>query len=121
MAFRSDRGRGHACEISNFLQVALFIGWCRNHRSCGARRSCVCTLTFLRRGRCIHHASEVDGSSSGTICSVMVAALLFANTALMLLLEFGRKYIVPRHAPEMVDWYAGHSIAIQFILLAVLA
>jgi hypothetical protein len=51
----------------------------------------------------------------------IVAALLFANTALMLLLEFGRKYIVPRHAPEMVDWYAGHSIAIQFILLAVLA
>ena len=76
MAFRSDRGRGHACEISNFLQVALFIGWCRNHCSCGARRSCVCTLTFLRRGRRIHHASEVDGSSSGTICSVMVDALV---------------------------------------------
>jgi hypothetical protein len=51
----------------------------------------------------------------------IVAALLFANTALMLLLEFGHKYIVPRPAPEMVDWYAGHSIAIQFILLTVLA
>ena len=33
----------------------------------------------------------------------------------------GRKYIVPQHASEMVDWYAGHSIAIQFILLALLA
>jgi hypothetical protein len=51
----------------------------------------------------------------------IVAALLFANTALMLLLEFGRKYIVPQHAPEMVDWYAGHSDAIQAILLVVLA
>lgn len=51
----------------------------------------------------------------------IVAALLFANTALMLLLEFGRMYILPQHAPEMVDWYAGRSIAIQFILLAVLA
>lgn len=51
----------------------------------------------------------------------IVAALLFANTALMLSLEFGRKYIIPQPAPELVDWYAGHSIAIQFILLAVLA
>jgi hypothetical protein len=51
----------------------------------------------------------------------IVAALLFANTALMLLLEFGRRHIVPQHTPEMVDWYASRSIAIQFILLAALA
>jgi hypothetical protein len=196
VAFLSDRGRGLACEISNFPEIVPFIGWRRNHRRCGTRRSCVCTLTFLRRCRCIHHASEIDGSSSGTNCSVkvdvlvgpgrwsgggdafdyrfcnsildylfwcallcvghfktqtgrpgnnrvlrsmpggqhkfefrgyeplalwIVAALLFANTALMLLLEFGRKHIVPQHAPEMADWYASNSIAIQFVLLAVLA
>jgi len=51
----------------------------------------------------------------------IVVALLFANTALMLLLEFGRKYIVPQPAPGIVDRYAGRSIALQFILLAMLA
>ena len=39
----------------------------------------------------------------------------------MLSLEFGSKHFFPKHAPEIVDWYAGRSIAIQFILLAVLA
>jgi hypothetical protein len=51
----------------------------------------------------------------------IVTSLLFANTALMLSLEFGSKHFFPKHAPEMVDWYAGRSIVIQFILLAVLA
>ena len=51
----------------------------------------------------------------------VVASLLFANTVLMLLLEFGGKYFLPRHAPEIVYWYAGRSIQIQFVLVALLA
>jgi hypothetical protein len=67
-----------------------------------------------------------------------VASLLLANTFLFLLLEFGAKYFLPQasfglqpcqalstrgsqyHAPDIVCWYTGHSIAIQFILLAML-
>src|ERR1700686_5669753 len=67
-----------------------------------------------------------------------VASLLLANTFLFLLLEFGAKYFLPQaslalqpcealstrgnqyHAPDIVCRYAGHSIAIQFILLAML-
>ena len=69
----------------------------------------------------------------------VIATLVFVNTFLMLLLEFAAKYFLPRtspnlrpcealvergvqyHAPGIVCWYASHSIAIQFILLAVLA
>ena len=69
----------------------------------------------------------------------VVATLLFANTFLMLLLEFGAKYFLPQaslsqqpcaalaergvqyHAPEIVCWYASHSIAIQFVLLPLVA
>jgi hypothetical protein len=51
----------------------------------------------------------------------VVASLLFANTALMLLLEFGGKYFLPKHAPVIVYWYAGRSIEIQFVLVALLA
>ena len=65
--------------------------------------------------------------------------LLFVNTFVLLLLDFGAKYVLPKaslnlppckalmsdgvqyHASEIICWYAGHSIAIQFILLAVLA
>lgn len=66
----------------------------------------------------------------------VVAALLFVNTFLFLSLGFGAKYFLPKasvnrrpcealawngvqyHAPEIVCWYASRSIAIQFILLA---
>ena len=69
----------------------------------------------------------------------VVFALLFANTFIMLLLENSAKYFLPKaslnlppceafaergvqyHAPEIVCWYEGRSIAIQFILLALLA
>ena len=51
----------------------------------------------------------------------IATALLFANTVLMLTLDFGGKYFFPRHAPEIVSWYSDRSIAIQFILLALLA
>jgi hypothetical protein len=65
--------------------------------------------------------------------------LLLANTFAMLFLDFGAKYFLPKtnpslqpceafarqgvqyHAPTLICWYAGHSIAIQFILLALLA
>jgi hypothetical protein len=65
--------------------------------------------------------------------------LLFVNTFVLLLLAFGAKYVLPKaslnsppcealaangvqyHAPGIVCWYAGHSIAIQFVILAVLA
>ena len=68
----------------------------------------------------------------------VVVSLLFANTFLMLLLEFGAKYVLPNaslsvqpcealaergvqdHAPVIVCWYASRSIAIQFVLLALL-
>jgi hypothetical protein len=69
----------------------------------------------------------------------VVASLLLANTFLALLLEFGAKYFLPAaslslqpcealagpgvqyHAPKIVCWYASRSIAIQFILLALMA
>ena len=69
----------------------------------------------------------------------VVVGLLFANTLLGLSLTFGAKYFLPKasvglppcealadrgvqyHAPEAVCWYADHCIAIQFILLALMA
>jgi hypothetical protein len=69
----------------------------------------------------------------------VVGTLLFVNTFLLLTLAFGAKYFLPKasanrlpcealawngvqyHAPEMVCWYASRSIAIQFILLALVA
>jgi hypothetical protein len=69
----------------------------------------------------------------------VVASLLLANTFLLLLVDFAAKYFLPRasaalpscealkgkgvqyHAPGILCWYAGHSISIQFILLAVVA
>jgi len=69
----------------------------------------------------------------------VIFALLFVNTFLLLFLGFGAKYFLPKaaldlqpcealasggvqyHAPEIVCWYASHSIAIQFILLALVA
>jgi hypothetical protein len=51
----------------------------------------------------------------------VVVSLLFANTVLMLLPESAGKYILAQRAPEIARWYAGHSIAIQFVLLAALA
>jgi hypothetical protein len=51
----------------------------------------------------------------------VVALLLFANTLLMLLLEFAGKYFLPREVPETVRWYRDNSITIQFVLLALLA
>ena len=50
-----------------------------------------------------------------------VASLLFANTFLMLSLEFGGKYFLPKHVPEIVHWYGVNSITIQFVLLGLLA
>jgi hypothetical protein len=70
---------------------------------------------------------------------LMVAGLLFLNTFLSLFLDFGARFLLPKasltlqpcealawrgrqyHAPEIVCWYASRSIAIQFILLALLA
>jgi hypothetical protein len=72
------------------------------------------------------------------IVFLVVAMLLFVNTFLLLSLDFGGKYFLPKasanlrpcealtwnrtqyHAPEIVCWYASRSIAIQFILLALL-
>ena len=51
----------------------------------------------------------------------VTASLLFANTGLMLSLDFGSKYFHPKHAPNLVSWYLGHSIVIQIILLALLS
>jgi hypothetical protein len=69
----------------------------------------------------------------------VVFVLLFANTFLMLLLANGAKHFLSKasinlppceafaergvqyHAPEIVCWYESRSIAIQFILLALLA
>jgi hypothetical protein len=51
----------------------------------------------------------------------VVVLLLFANTFLMLLLEFAGKYFLPREVPEIVRWFRDNSITIQFVLLALLA
>ncbi len=69
----------------------------------------------------------------------VVATLLIVNTFLFLLLQFGAKYFLRKasvnlqacealgdrgvqyHAPEIVCWYASHSIAIQYILLGLVA
>jgi hypothetical protein len=39
----------------------------------------------------------------------------------MLLPESSEKYLFARLAPEVAHWYADHSIAIQFVLLALVA
>jgi hypothetical protein len=39
----------------------------------------------------------------------------------MLLLNFTGKSFLPQNAPEVVRWYESNSIAIQFVLLALLA
>jgi hypothetical protein len=69
----------------------------------------------------------------------VLAALLVANTFVGLSLTFSAKYFLPKasaefppcealseagvhyHAPAVVCWFAGHFIAIQFILVALMA
>lgn len=51
----------------------------------------------------------------------VVVSVLFANTIAMLLVDFAGKYFLPKDVPEAVQWYENHSVAIQFVLLAVLA
>ena len=50
----------------------------------------------------------------------VVVSLLFANTVVMRLPESAGKYILAQHAPGFPHWYADHSVAIQFVLLAAL-
>jgi hypothetical protein len=65
------------------------------------------------------HAFYFEGKEPLVLWAV--ALLLFANTSLMLLLEFGSRYVRPKRLPDAVFWYSDHSILIQFILLALLA
>jgi hypothetical protein len=51
---------------------------------------------------------------------LIVLALLFANTFLMLALDFISTHLFPSRATNLVSWYDAHSLAIQFILLAAL-
>src|SRR6266481_5664550 len=51
----------------------------------------------------------------------VTVSLLFANTVLIFTVDFVGKYFFPKHAPAIVSWYSDRSIAIQFILLALLA
>jgi hypothetical protein len=50
----------------------------------------------------------------------IVASLFLANTLLTLLPESSSKYILGKRVPGIAHWYADHSIAIQFVLLAAL-
>jgi hypothetical protein len=88
----------------------------------------------MRGGR--HHFEFVGKEP---LAFLVVATLLFINTFFFLFLGFGAKYFLPKasanlqpcealasdgvqyHAPEIVCWYASRSIAIQFILLAMIA
>jgi len=47
-------------------------------------------------------------------------SLFFANTILMLLPGSAEKYMLAQRASEFSRWYADHSVAIQFFLLAAL-
>lgn len=47
--------------------------------------------------------------------------LLFVNTFLMLSSEFAGRHFLPKDALGAVHWYENNSIAIQFVLLALLA
>jgi hypothetical protein len=52
----------------------------------------------------------------------IVVALLFVNTVLMIALHLDNaKYVLREHFPSTVSWYLGHSVAVQFILLFLLA
>jgi hypothetical protein len=50
----------------------------------------------------------------------VVLSLLFANTLLMLWPESSGAYIFGQHSHKVARWYTDHSIAIQFVLLALL-
>jgi hypothetical protein len=83
------------------------------------------------------HSFEFVGKAPWALS--VVVTLLFVNTFLSLSLDFGGQYFLPRatlnsrpcealaqrgiqyHAPETVCWYASHAIAIQFILLGLVA
>lgn len=49
----------------------------------------------------------------------VAVSLLFANTVLMFTPDFAGKYF-SKHASRIFSWYSDRSIAIQFILLALL-
>ena len=52
----------------------------------------------------------------------VVVALLFVNTVLMMALQLdAAKHVLLEHFSGIVSWYLGHSVAIQFILLLLLA
>ena len=51
----------------------------------------------------------------------IVASLLFGNTLLMFLLDYGRKHVDSGRLPGIAYWYSEHVISIQCVLLALLA
>jgi hypothetical protein len=51
----------------------------------------------------------------------VAVSLLFANTVLMFTQDLVGKHLFPKDAPEILSWYSDCSIAIQFILLALVA
>jgi hypothetical protein len=83
------------------------------------------------------HRFVIEGKQP--IVFLVAVGLLFANTFLLLLLPFGAEHLLSKgslnsppcealaangvqyHAPGIVCWYAGHSITIQFVILALLA
>jgi hypothetical protein len=64
------------------------------------------------------HRFEFEGKEPLVLW--VVVTLLFANTALMFMPDFVDRYF-SKLAPEVFSWYSHRSIAIQFILLALLA
>jgi membrane protein implicated in regulation of membrane protease activity len=68
---------------------------------------------------CGRHRFEFLGKKP--LAFFVVVALLFVNTFLLLLLEFAGKYFLPKNVPATVQWYQDNSVAIQFVLLALLA
>jgi len=65
------------------------------------------------------HCFEFVGKEP--LAFLVVATLLFVNTFLLLLLPLAGKYLLPKHIPSTVQWYEDNSVAIQFVLLALLA
>lgn len=80
------------------------------------------------------HRFEFEGKEPLALWFVVTPLIL--NSFLIVLMEFGARYFLPKatsnlqpceallrqgvqyHAPEVICWYASRSIAIQYVLLA---
>jgi hypothetical protein len=104
---------------------ALWVSNCVNQELTGQRHKTVFLAGWSQKSERVFHEGPMPGAGHRfyfvgkvPLAFSVALSLLFANTFLMLFLEFAGKYFLPTNVPQTIHWYEENSITIQFVLLA---